>query len=115
VRRKRLVSVGVMVVPLAVGDNRYHGLACGGDRAAGDGGSQLSLVCSRTGFGHTVLVRGDAFSFGFLARGAIEPWRPAAHGQNEVVTRAAAAAAGRYAAGGRYSARSRTAGGVRAA
>ena len=50
-------------------------------------------------FGQGVLVPGDAF-FAFVARGAIEPWLPAAHGQNEVVTRAAAAAAGRYAAGG---------------
>ncbi len=50
-------------------------------------------------FGHSVLVPGDAF-FAFVARGAVEPWLPAAHGQNEVVTRAAAAAAGRYAAGG---------------
>jgi len=50
-------------------------------------------------FGHSVLVPGDAF-FAFVARGAVEPWLPAAHDQNEVVTRAAAAAAGRYAAGG---------------
>ena len=47
----------------------------------------------------SVLVAGDAF-FGFLARGAIEPWLPASHAQNEAVTQAAAAAAGRYAAGG---------------
>jgi cytidylate kinase len=47
----------------------------------------------------SVLVAGDAF-FAFLARGAIEPWRPASKDQNEVVTQAAAAAAGRYAAGG---------------
>jgi predicted ABC-type ATPase len=50
-------------------------------------------------FEQSVLVEGDAF-FAFLARGAIEPWLPAAHGQNKVVTRAAAAAAGRYTAGG---------------
>jgi len=50
-------------------------------------------------FGQSVLVPGDAF-FAFVARGAVEPWLPAAHGQIEVVTRAAAAAAGRYAAGG---------------
>lgn len=47
----------------------------------------------------SVLVAGDAF-FGFLARGAIDPWLPVSHAQNETVTRAAAAAAGRYAAGG---------------
>lgn len=44
-------------------------------------------------------VEGDAF-FAFLARGAIEPWLPESKEQNEVVTRAAASAAGRYAAGG---------------
>jgi predicted ATPase len=49
--------------------------------------------------GRSVLVAGDAF-FAFLAEGAIEPWRPAASAQNEVVTRAAGAATGRYAAGG---------------
>lgn len=45
----------------------------------------------------SVLVDGDAF-FAFLDQGAIAPWLPEAHGQNEVVTRAAAAAAGRFAA-----------------
>ena len=50
-------------------------------------------------FGESVLVEGDAF-FAFLAQGAIAPWLPAAHRQNEVVTCAAAAAAGRYVAGG---------------
>jgi predicted ABC-type ATPase len=47
----------------------------------------------------SALVEGDAF-FGFLARGAIEPWLPASNAQNEVVTRAAAAAAGRFAGDG---------------
>lgn len=47
----------------------------------------------------SVLVSGDAF-FGFLARGAIEPWLAEASAQNEIVTEAAAAAAGRYASGG---------------
>ena len=51
--------------------------------------------------GGSVLVEGDAF-FGFLAEGAIEPWLSAASAQNEVVTRAAGAAAGRYAAGGYF-------------
>lgn len=47
----------------------------------------------------SVLVEGDAF-FGFLASGAIEPWLPESNEQNEVVTCAAALAAGRYADGG---------------
>jgi predicted ABC-type ATPase len=47
----------------------------------------------------SVLVEGDAF-FSFLARGAIPPWLPESNEQNEVVTQAAAAAAGRYAVGG---------------
>jgi gluconate kinase len=50
-------------------------------------------------FERSVLVEGDAF-FGFLARGAIEPWLSAANDQNDVVIQAAAAAAGRFAAGG---------------
>ena len=47
----------------------------------------------------SVLVDGDAF-FGFLRNGAIEPWLPESNEQNTVVTRAAASAAGHYAAGG---------------
>jgi predicted ABC-type ATPase len=50
-------------------------------------------------FEHSALVEGDAF-FAFVARGATDPWLPAAHRQNQIVTQAAAAAAGRYAAGG---------------
>ena len=50
-------------------------------------------------FERSVLVAGDAF-FGFLARGAVAPWLPAAHSQNELVIRAAAAATGRFVAGG---------------
>ena len=42
---------------------------------------------------------GDAF-FGFLRRGAIDPWLPESHEQNEAVTEAAAAAAGRLVAAG---------------
>jgi predicted ABC-type ATPase len=45
-----------------------------------------------------VLIEGDAF-FGFLRRGAIDPWLPESSAQNEVVTRAAAAAAGAYTTG----------------
>jgi predicted ABC-type ATPase len=47
----------------------------------------------------SALVAGDAF-FGFLARGAVDPWLPAAAVQNETVTEAAALAAGRLAHGG---------------
>src|SRR5580765_6613460 len=49
-------------------------------------------------FDPSVLVEGDAF-FGFLATGAIEPWLPESNTQNEIVTEAAAAAAGRLARG----------------
>lgn len=47
----------------------------------------------------SVLIDGDAF-FGFLARGAVEPWLPASNDQNTVVTKAAASAAGAFATGG---------------
>lgn len=47
----------------------------------------------------SVLVEGDRF-FGFLSRGAIEPWLPAAEHQNTVVISAAAAAAGQFANAG---------------
>lgn len=47
----------------------------------------------------SVLVEGDAF-FAFLRRGAISPWLPESHAQNDTVTRAAATAAGAFAAGG---------------
>jgi cytidylate kinase len=50
-------------------------------------------------FEPSVLVEGDAF-FAFLARGAIPPWLPESNDQNDVVTRAAASAAGEYARGG---------------
>ena len=56
-----------------------------------------ALLAAR--FDPSVLVEGDAF-FAFLARGAIEPWLPESHAQNDVVVRAAAAAAGAYARGG---------------
>jgi hypothetical protein len=49
--------------------------------------------------GRSALVEGDAF-FGFLARGAVAPWLPGSHEQNEIVTRAAATTAGRFAAEG---------------
>ena len=44
----------------------------------------------------SVLIEGDAF-FAFLDQGAIAPWLPESHAQNDVVVRAAAAAAGRFA------------------
>jgi hypothetical protein len=44
----------------------------------------------------SVLVAGDAF-FGFLDQGAIAPWLPGSQSQNDVVARAAGAAAGRFA------------------
>ncbi len=47
----------------------------------------------------SVLVEGDLF-FSFLATGFIEPWLPAAHQQNGVVTDAAAAATARFVDGG---------------
>jgi cytidylate kinase len=48
---------------------------------------------------HSVFVEGDTF-FRFLATGSIAPWLPAAQEQNQIVTRAAASAAGQYASGG---------------
>jgi cytidylate kinase len=47
----------------------------------------------------SVLVHGDAF-FGFLQRGARVPWMSGSDRQNEIVTRAAASAAGQFARGG---------------
>jgi energy-coupling factor transporter ATP-binding protein EcfA2 len=64
----------------------------------GAGKSSVARVLAE-GWEPSALVEGDAF-FGFLARGAIDPWLPESHGQNETVTRAAGAAAGRIAAGG---------------
>ena len=50
-------------------------------------------------FERSALVEGDAF-FGFLARGAIQPWLPESSAQNDVVTQAAAAATACYVVGG---------------
>ncbi|MCV2393603.1 ATP-binding protein [Actinotalea sp. M2MS4P-6] len=44
----------------------------------------------------SALVRGDDF-FAFLRQGAISPWLPESHVQNDAVTQAAAAATGRLA------------------
>jgi hypothetical protein len=49
-------------------------------------------------FEPSVLVGGDAF-FGFLERGARVPWMPGSDQQNEIVTRAAASAAGHFVRG----------------
>ena len=64
----------------------------------GAGKSTVARILADS-FERSVLVEGDAF-FAFLARGAVEPWLSESKQQNEVVTRAAAAAAGRYATGG---------------
>jgi adenylate kinase family enzyme len=47
----------------------------------------------------SVFVEGDSF-FGFLATGSIAPWLREADQQNQIVTQAAASAAGQYASGG---------------
>jgi hypothetical protein len=46
----------------------------------------------------SVLIEGDAF-FRFLRRGAVPPWLPEANAQNTVVSAAAGACTGRFAAG----------------
>jgi predicted ABC-type ATPase len=65
---------------------------------AGAGKSSVAQILVDR-FDPSVLVEGDEF-FRFLRHGAIEPWLREANRQNEVVTRAAATAAGRYADGG---------------
>lgn len=50
-------------------------------------------------FDPSALIPGDQF-FAFIERGSIAPWTSPAHHQNEIVTEAAGAAAGRLAAGG---------------
>jgi len=64
----------------------------------GAGKSTLARALAEQ-FDPSVLVEGDAF-FGFLARGAIEPWLPESNEQNTVVTRAAAKATAEFARGG---------------
>lgn len=67
----------------------------------GPPGSGKSTVCEALTdrWEPSVLVEGDAF-FAFLRRGSIAPWLPQAHAQNDTTVRAAAAAAGKFAAGG---------------
>ena len=64
----------------------------------GAGKSTVSALVAEH-FDRSALVRGDTF-FGFVARGYLYPWLPESHEQNDVVTRATATAAGRYAEGG---------------
>jgi cytidylate kinase len=56
--------------------------------------SVAALVADR--LPRSVLIAGDAF-FDFLRQGAIEPWRPESHAQNEVVVEAQALGSGRFA------------------
>jgi hypothetical protein len=53
------------------------------------------------GFEPGALVPGDDF-FDFIRTGRLAPWLPESHPQNETITRAAAAAAGRLADGGYF-------------
>jgi hypothetical protein len=62
-------------------------------------GKSTVAAALATRFDPSVLVAGDAF-YGFLASGAVAPWLPESAAQNEVVTQASAAAAGRFARGG---------------
>jgi predicted ABC-type ATPase len=64
----------------------------------GAGKSTVARILADS-FESSVLVEGDAF-FGFVIQGAISPWLPESNDQNQIVTEAAASAAGRYAAGG---------------
>ncbi len=67
----------------------------------GPPGAGKSTVARRVAdaFSASVLLPGDAF-FSFVSSGWVAPWLPEAHSQNEVVLRAAAAAAGRFVSGG---------------
>lgn len=64
----------------------------------GAGKSTVTQMLARRA-ARSVLVAGDSF-FGFLASGAVEPWLPESNDQNEVVTRAGAAASGAFARAG---------------
>lgn len=68
---------------------------------SGPPGSGKSTVAAllADAFSPSALVPGDDF-FGFLRQGYVDPWLPEAHAQNEVVTRVAAACAGRFVSGG---------------
>ena len=64
----------------------------------GAGKSTVSALLAER-FDRSALVEGDAF-FAFVKQGWVEPWLKESAEQNEVVIRAAAAAAGRLAAAG---------------
>ncbi len=64
----------------------------------GAGKTTVARALSRL-FEFSALVPGDQF-FAFIDQGYIAPWTSPAHLQNEVVTEAAGAAAGRLASGG---------------
>ena len=81
-----------------MGDNRRMRSLLVVTGPPGAGKSTVAAILAHRD-GPSALVAGDAF-FAFLARGAILPWLPESKEQNEVVTQAAGAAAGRYAAGG---------------
>jgi hypothetical protein len=64
----------------------------------GAGKTTVARALSRL-FDRSALVPGDQF-FAFIGQGYIAPWTSPAHRQNEIVTEAAGAAAGRLAIGG---------------
>jgi energy-coupling factor transporter ATP-binding protein EcfA2 len=65
----------------------------------GAGKSTVARVLASRSDEPSVLVEGDAF-YGFLARGAVEPWKVESQRQNDVVTMASAGAAGCFASNG---------------
>jgi predicted kinase len=64
----------------------------------GAGKTTVAKALSRL-FKPSALLAGDQF-LAFIDQGYVAPWTPAAHHQNEVVIKAAAAAAGRLVSGG---------------
>jgi energy-coupling factor transporter ATP-binding protein EcfA2 len=65
----------------------------------GAGKSTVARALAGRSHEASVLIEGDAF-YGFLANGAIEPWKVESHQQNHVVTISSAAAAGCFASNG---------------
>jgi energy-coupling factor transporter ATP-binding protein EcfA2 len=64
----------------------------------GAGKSTVARILA-DGFDRSALVVGDEF-FAFVRQGYVDPWLDEAHQQNDVVTRAAAAATGTLVSGG---------------
>jgi AAA domain len=64
----------------------------------GAGKSTVARALAAEGPGRRVWLHADDF-WAAIGAGAIEPWRPEAHGQNTVVMSAVASAAGAFAAG----------------